>query len=214
MLLKNTIVASVVMIATFLSVGPLTHVEDMAIKKPLAEFPMKVGQWQGKKDKFDDRIYKALGVDDSVLADYRNKDGDTVGLYVGFYRSQREGDIIHSPKNCMPGSGWKITNTEIEDVEVPGLENGRFKAIKLRMKKGPFVNISLYWFQSRGRFISSEYAQKLYLVIDSMTKHRTDGSFVRLITPVVAGGDEQKALNNLKEFAALIIPLLEQHLPS
>ncbi len=68
----------------------------------------------------------------------------------------------------------------------------------------------LYWFHARGRIISSEYMQKVYLVIDSMTRHRTDESFVRLISY----GEEAEALNNLKEFAKLLMPILHEYIPS
>ncbi len=209
----NSMIASAIMILTAFGTGPLNKAEDVPIKKPLSEFPMRMGEWTGVKGRFDPEIYDALGVDDSIMGDFRNPSGGLVNLYVGFYGSQREGDLIHSPKNCMPGAGWKITRTEIEDILVPGPETKKIKAIKLRLEKDGSVNIMLYWFQSRGRFIASEYGQKLYLVLDSMLKHRTDGSFVRLVAPV-ADGDESKALENMMKFAALIIPVLEGHLPS
>ena len=211
--LKNAIIASLVMIATAIGTGPLGRVRDVAIKKPLSEFPMKVGDWTGKRGSFDQKIYDVLGVDDSVLADYRNLAGDNVNLYVGFYESQREGDIIHSPKNCMPGAGWNVIQTRLEDIDVPGNDVGQFRAIELVLQKGESRSIVLYWFQSRGRIISSEYYQKIYLVLDSIFKGRTDGSFVRLIAPVM-DGDEKAALANLKEFAVLIVPKLREYLPS
>ncbi len=211
--LRNAIIASLFMVTTAFGTGFLGKVQDVAIKKPLAEFPLTVGDWTGRQSSFDQEIYDALGVDDSVLADYRNADGDSVNLYVGFYQSQREGEIIHSPKNCMPGAGWKIVQTRLEDVDVPGNAIGKFEAIKLTLQNGESRSIVLYWFQSRGRIISSEYHEKIYLVVDSIFKGRTDGSFVRLIAPVV-DGDEKAALDNLKEFAVLIFPRLGEHLPS
>ncbi len=209
----NSIIASAIMILTALSIGSLNEAKDVPIKKPLSEFPVRVGEWSGTTGRFDPEIYEKLGVDDSILCDFRNPNGGLVNLYVGFYGSQREGDLIHSPKNCMPGAGWKITRAEIEDVLVPGPRTQKIKAVKLRLEKEGSVTIMLYWFQSRGRFIASEYGQKLYLVLDSMLKHRTDGSFVRLVAPV-ADGDERKALENAKNFAAMIIPILNEHLPS
>ena len=86
------------------------------------------------------------------------------------------------------------------------------KAIKLLLQKGAEKQIVLYWFQSRGRIISSEYMQKIWLVIDSVTKHRTDGSFVRLISPVAV--DESTTLKALKEFANMVYPVLSEHIPS
>ena len=55
--------------------------------------------------------------------------------------------------------------------------------------------------------------QKVYLVIDSITRHRTDGSFVRLIAHVT-NDNEAMALELLTDFAELIIPALNEHIPS
>ena len=162
---------------------------------------------------FDQKIYDLVGVDDSFLANYSNPDIGHIQLYVGFYKSQKEGDLIHSPKHCVPGSGWNIIRTSLEELRIPNHNPGTIKVIKLIIAKGSKRQIVLYWFQSRGRFIASEYMQKIYLVIDSITRHRTDGAFVRLIAPIF-NGDEKKTLTNLKSFASLLIPVLQEYLPS
>jgi len=176
---------------------------------------MEIGEWQGTPGAFDQEVYDVLGVDDYILATYRSREKkESVNFYVGFYRSQREGDLIHSPKNCMPGSGWNITETEIETVEVTDNENQEktIKAIKLLLRNGGEKQVVLYWFQSRGRNISSEYMQKIWLVIDSITKQRTDGSFVRYIAPVVTS--EARSLSVLKEFIKETYPLINTYIPS
>ena len=113
----------------------------------------------------------------------------------------------------MPGAGWNITRTSLEEMEIPGIPSGKTKAIKLIVKKGPHKQIMLYWFQSRGRIINSEYMQKIYLVIDSITRNRTDGSFVRLIAPVT-NDNEAETLNRMKDFAKQLMPLLNDYIPS
>ena len=100
----------------------------------------------------------------------------------------------------------------IEELNIPGNSPSKINVIKLNIEQEEKKQIVLYWFQSRGRFISSEYWQKIYLVIDSITKRRTDGSFVRLIAPVI-DGDKEKALKDLKNFAREVIPVLEDYLP-
>lgn len=190
----------------------INYSEDMEPDKPLSTFPKKIGEWKGTEGRFDQEVYDALGVDDSFLGHYRTSEGGYVQLYVGFYKSQREGDLIHSPKNCMPGGGWNITDTSIEELNIPGNSPSKINVIKLNIEQEEKKQIVLYWFQSRGRFISSEYWQKIYLVIDSITKRRTDGSFVRLIAPVI-DGDKEKALKDLKNFAREVIPVLEDYLP-
>jgi EpsI family protein len=209
--IRRAIIASALMFFTILAVGYINHADDMQVLKPLSSFPVEIGQWRGKTERFDKKIYDILGVDDSFLCDYRALDGRQVQLYVGFYQSQREGDLIHSPKNCMPGSGWNITKTSIDEVSIPKTNPGKIKVIKLLLEKGNERMITLYWFQSRGRFIHSEYMQKIYLVLDAIFKHRTDGSFVRLISPIQR--DETHTVGYMKEFAQQLIPILEQYLP-
>jgi EpsI family protein len=189
------------------------HGQPIDLNKPFSTFPMTIGPWVGTEDHFEKKIYNVLGVDDSFLGNYQTIDGRYLQLYIGYYQSQREGNIIHSPKNCMPGAGWNITKTTTEELEIPDIKERKIKVIKLVLEKGPQKQLALYWFQSRGRFIASEYMQKIYLVLDSIRLNRTDGSFVRLIAPVV-NGDESKAFKDLKDFATQIIPILQEYLPS
>jgi len=191
----------------------LSHAENIQPNKPFATFPKQIGEWVGIEARFDQKIYDILGVDDSILANYSTSNGRHVQLYVGFYQSQREGDLIHSPKHCMPGAGWNIIQTSLEKIAMPNTNPGEIKAIKLLLQNGPHRQIVLYWFQSRGRIISSEYMQKIYLVTDSITRRRTDGSFVRLISPVI-NGDEGKTLNTLKDFSVQLMPILNEYIPS
>lgn len=210
MSVKHTIIASALMFFTLFAVRYFSHTEEVHPNKPFSGFPKQIGQWSGKQLFFDKKVYEVLGVDDSFLANYTMSNGKSVQLYIGFYQSQREGDLIHSPKNCMPGAGWKIVQTAIEEIETPGLYSGKINVIKLSLEKGNQKQVMLYWFHSRGRIIASEYLQKVYLVVDSITRHRTDESFVRLI----AYGEEAEALNTIKNFVKLLMPILHEYIPS
>ena len=204
------LIASFLMLLAFCYLTFLHKSEAVLLKKELSTFPKKIGAWTGSVAFFDPQVYEVLGVDDSVLLNYDSPDGKFVQLYVGYYHSQREGDLIHSPKNCLPGAGWLITQTSTEKLSLPGRD---IDVIKLILEKGQEKQMVLYWFQSRGRFISSEYLQKIYMVWDSLTKNRTDEAFVRLVAPVGARG-EKFSTDYLKEFSKQIIPVLEEYLPS
>ena len=213
MSVKHTVIASAVMLLTMALLYMISQTENIYPNKPFSTFPKQIGQWSGQEQFFKDKIYAALGVDDSFLARYRSPDDRLVQLYVGFYQSQREGDLIHSPKNCMPGAGWNIVQTAIEIVDGFDTAPNERELIKLVLQKGAQKQIVLYWFQSRGRIIASEYMQKIYLVWDAITRQRTDGSFVRLIAPVQKG-DADSALEDLINFARLLDPVLNAYLPS
>ncbi|MEA1968953.1 MAG: EpsI family protein [Thermodesulfobacteriota bacterium] len=210
---KRVLIVSAIMVLTMVVLGFVNHSENIKPNKSFDLFPMEIETWNGSTSRFDEKVYDLLGVDDSILATYRSDKGEAVQLYVGFYQSQKEGDLIHSPKNCMPGSGWNITETSIEKVAVnDAVNNNSINVIRLILEKGSQKQVVLYWFQSRGRIISSEYMQKIWLVIDSITKQRTDGSFVRLIASV--DKDEQITLKFMKNFIKDIYPYLNVYIPS
>lgn len=210
---KRTLTAAAILFLAMAFAHYINRSEMIPASKPFATFPKQIGEWTGKESRFEQRIYDILGVEDSFLANFRTKDDRNVQLYVGYYESQREGDLIHSPRNCMPGTGWNVAKISYEIIKRPKSENGNAKVIKLLLKKGAQKQIVLYWFHSRGRIIHSEYWQKIYLVVDSIFRHRTDGSFVRLIAPVI-NGDENSTVNNLKEFGELLMPILDEFIPS
>ena len=200
------------MVFTGILIRVVNLTEAVPPRKPFDSFPLEIGEWAGEKGRFDQSIYDALGVDDSILGSYRTGQGDLVQLYVGYYQSQKKGDLIHSPKNCMPGSGWNITEFSKEVVRCDE-GSGPFTAIKLLIENGGEQQVVLYWFQSRGRIIASEYMQKIYLVVDSILKRRTDGSFVRLISPV-QDGDIDATTQKMKVFAHDLAPYLHAYIPS
>ncbi len=188
-----------------------TQSENIQPSLSFDNFPLEVDQWRGVRSSLDEQVYNILGVEDYVMADYRDLSGRGINLYVGFYQSQSQGDIIHSPKNCLPGAGWKIVDVREETIQFKG-EDSSAKVASLLLKKGEATQVVLYWYQSRGRIIASEYWQKIWLVVDSITRQRTDGSFVRLIAPVQK--DETRTLKVLKSFAKQIKPHLDAHIPS
>ena len=160
---KHTITASAILILTMVFLNYLSHAEEVYPNKSFATFPKQIGRWIGQEEHFDERVYKMLGVDDSFLGSYWAPDDRQIQLYIGFYQSQREGDLIHSPKNCMPGGGWNIVQTSLEEINIPDTNPGKIKVIKLILQNGAQKQVVLYWFQSRGRIISSEYLQKIFV---------------------------------------------------
>ena len=210
---KHTLTASALIILTMVFLNYLSHTEYIHPNKPFSTFPTQIGEWSGEEYRLEEKIYKVLGVDDSFLGNYRTSDGRQVQLNIEFYQSQRKGDLIHSPKNCMPGNGWNIVHTSLEEITIPRGNPGKYKVIKLILEKAAQKQVVIYWYQSRGRIINSEYMQKIYLVVDSIARHRTDGSLVKLITPVTHG-EEDVGLNVLKDFGVQLIPILYEYIPS
>ena len=211
--MRRTFIASACMLLAMLWVHFLGQGRDVDAIKPFSSFPKEIGPWQGKEARFADQVYEVLGVSDSFLANYGNGRGGQAQLYIGYYRSQRQGQTIHSPLNCLPGGGWNILQKSEEDL--PPLQSSPEKVPlkRLLVEKAGQRYVVLYWFQARGRYNASEYWEKIYLVLDSMTRQRTDGAFIRLMAPAV-NGSEGAALESLRDFARELVPVLKQYIPS
>jgi EpsI family protein len=129
-------------------------------------------------------------------------------LYVGYYNSQRQGDTIHSPQNCLPGAGWQPVSAERTRIAGVG---GSIPVNRYVIQKGLDRQVVLYWYQGRGRVIANEYLNKAMLMVDAARLNRTNGGLVRLIAPVVT--TTEAASNELSAFAAALLPRLSEHLP-
>jgi EpsI family protein len=131
-----------------------------------------------------------------------------LALYIGYYASQRQGDTMHSPQNCLPGAGWQPIDSGIVRVRSGARDVDVNRYV---VQKGGDRQVVLYWYQGRGRVTANEYANKMWLMLDAARVHRTDGGLARLITPVVT--DPTEATAHAAAFAATLLPVLSEYLP-
>jgi EpsI family protein len=133
-----------------------------------------------------------------------------INFYVGFYGSQRTGATYHSPQNCLPGTGWEMKDPG--RVEIKTLSGRTFVANRYTVQRGNDRQLLIYWYQGRGRSTASEYEDKLYTSLDSLTSRRSDGAIVRMMIPVWQ--DEQKSLAMLLDFASHVGDELSPFVPN
>jgi EpsI family protein len=74
--------------------------------------------------------------------------------------------------------------------------------------------LTYYWFDQRGRILTNLYQIKFYNVVDSVGKNRTDGSLIRLITPMAESETPDAADERLKGFFREFNPVLYRFLPN
>lgn len=183
--------------------------ETVVAREPLASLPHRVSEWTGRESRpFADDVVAQLGVDDYISRNYTRAGSAPIGVYVGYYGSQRQGDTIHSPQNCLPGAGWRPVASGHHSIEAGGRE---LVVNHYVIQKGLDRQVVLYWYQGRGRVVANEYANKALLMLDAARLHRTNGGLVRLIAPVLTTAEA--ATLELSAFAASLFPLLEKHLP-
>jgi len=171
---------------------------------PFVNFPLQLGEWEGKHEKLDSAVVQKLGMTDYLLVNYNNDEKTSfVNFYVAYYQSQRKGVSPHSPRVCIPGGGWEIA--EFKRIEAAGHPVNR-----VIIKMGEQRQLVYYWFQGHGRVIANEYINKWYLFLDSIFKNRTDGSLVRVVTNVRPGEDLRAADARILSFMAESEPQLNK----
>jgi EpsI family protein len=199
-----------VLVAAFILLHSVGHGEAVVPHRPLRELPFILGSWMGSEQPLSDRIVQAVGVSDYANRIYVSQQSGAAQLYVGYYASQRTGDTIHSPKNCLPGAGWDPIQSGYATISLP---SGRQIVVnEYVIQQGLDKELVFYWYQGRGRVIASEYSGKFWMVADAIARNRTDGALVRLITPM--NDSEQKARARLESFAQLVFPPLDALIPN
>lgn len=191
----------------------LSHGESTPPAKPLAEFPKKVAGYTQIIDwPLDKETLDILKVSDYIDRGYwqPGMNRNLMTLFIAYFRSQRTGTTIHSPKNCLPGAGWNPVYSTVYQMQ---LDDGRKVPINLYvLRKGLEQQLVLYWYQAHGRIVASEYWGKFYLVYDALRLNRTDAALVRVTVPI-QDDDEAKARQRAVEFAKQITTDVDQIIP-
>jgi EpsI family protein len=184
-------------------------------RKQLKDFPKQIAAWEqtGADEKFNQETLAVLRASDYLLRNYRSPDGRSVNFYVGYYASQREGATYHSPLNCLPGSGWVMS--EPGSITITPKGRPAFVANKYLIQNGDHQELLVYWYQGRGRAVASEYWGKVYTVLDSVRMRRSDGAMVRITTSVKTADPAalQAAIDLAADLAADSSTILPEFIP-
>ena len=143
------------------------------------------------------------------MREYTAADGRIANIYVGYYATQRAGATYHSPQNCLPGAGWQLK--EPQYITVTTADGRTFTANRYIIENGVYKEVMIYWYQGRGHIEASEYRDKINTVLDSVTRRRTDGAMVRVMTSV--GDDEAASLAAASDLAASLAEQLPPYVP-
>lgn len=198
-----------ILLGAFVLLHTVSHGEPIVSRQPLRELSFTLGNWTGEERPLQSQIVQAVMVSDYTNRVYFNPADVPVQLYIGYYASQRTGDTIHSPKNCLPGAGWDPIRSEYLRIS---LGDGRQIVVnEYVIQRDQNKQLVFYWYQGRGRIIASEYAGKFWMVADAIYRNRTDGALVRLTTPLNDG--EEKARARLLNFTEILFPHLDELLP-
>lgn len=198
--------ATLAVLASTLAASRLSeHRVPEFLETPLSSVSEHLAGWQAAGAlPLEGRALALLRPTD-VLSRVYEKDGRRLQLFVSYYASQRAGETMHSPKQCLPGSGWQIWKQDTATVDFNG---GRVTINKYGVQKAAQRMLVFYWYQSKNRILASEYLGKIFLVRDALLEGRTAGAMVR-----IALDDDPQASEEGLRFAAALMPQIQRCFP-
>ncbi len=185
--------------------------EPQPQRLPLAEFPRQLAGWDSKEVPVSQEVRDILGPGDFLSRIYYRPGQPYIDFFVAYFPSQRTGNTIHSPKNCLPGSGWMPTEASYLQLRRP--DGAMVTANRYIIANGLDRQLVIYWYQAHGHIVASEYWAKYFLVKDAIAMNRTDGSLVRVITPILSNEETAVAEQRAVRFAEIILGNLDPYIP-
>jgi len=187
--------------------------ETPPVAKPLEAFPAELGKWHMiQQGVMEPEIKDVLRADDYVTRDYAASPTQVANMFVAFFKTQRAGQTPHSPKNCLPGSGWVWTISDTIPVTVPG-RDAPIEINRYVISKGEDKAVVLYWYQSRDRVVAKEYQAAAYVAWDALRYNRTDTSIVK-VTVRIVNNQEEAATQTGVDFIQSFFATLRQYFPA
>ncbi|HET9099930.1 MAG TPA: EpsI family protein [Acidobacteriaceae bacterium] len=180
---------------------------------PLSQVSQVIDGWRGSDLPIDQETRDVLGPGDFLSRMYTQQ-GQTlpIGLFIGYFPTQRSGVTIHSPKHCLPGAGWAFESSHYVNLRDANGQNHRVG--EYIIGNGEMRQFVIYWYQAHGRSVANEYIAKFYLVTDAILRHRTDGALVRVLTPIGSMENTATARARVEAFTAQLIPSLPRFIPN
>jgi EpsI family protein len=211
---KSARLLSLVLLAQAGTFYGFSRSENIPPRAPLAGFSLASTPWQMMQEtELDKETLEVLKADDILSRVYLDRQtGHYATLFVAYFETQRTGKAPHSPKNCLPGSGWTQTQGGTVDIDIPG-RSSPITVNRYVVARGDNQSVVLYWYQSHNRVIASEYSAKIYTVADAIRYNRSDTALVRIVVGV-NGGNTDQALETATSFAKTVFNPLKAYLPN
>lgn len=180
---------------------------------PLNTLPHSIGTWYGYDLSIDTEVISVLGQGEFLSRIYtKTNELAPINLFIGYFPTQRTGQTIHSPKNCLPGAGWTFKSSHYSSFLAAN--GSRYKVGEYLIENGESKEFVVYWYQAHGRSVPGEYMAKIHMVIDAIRTNRTDGALVRVITPVSPNETIAQAKDRALSFCSSLAPYLSEYIPN
>ena len=179
------------------------------VNQSFALFPQTAEGWKMVgQSRFDERTLEVLKPTDYLSREYSSDDGESVGLYVGYHDGGPKSGPIHSPRQCLPGSGWNRIKDEVRALDIGDRKVSYVSAV---YEKDTAKQLFLYWFQVKGDILTDEYALKLMQLKNSVMSNQRDSAFIRLALSVTE--NEEQSILTGEQFIRSFFPAISHALP-
>ena len=185
---------------------------------PLSLMPSTIGGWTAQDYPLDSETLSVLGDGQFLNRVYTNlgpagKPAEIpVSLFIGYFPTQRSGQSIHSPQNCLPGAGWAFLSSKV--INLPTADGRPYPVGEYLIGNAGQKQVVLYWYLAHGRSVASDYLAKAYMMVDAVRLNRTDGALVRIVTPLGTNEALESAEQRAVHFANQVTPLLPRFIPN
>jgi exosortase D (VPLPA-CTERM-specific) len=180
-------------------------------RRDFAGIPSELPEWQSKVRPLDPEVAEVLGADDTIVVDLISPEGDFANVYLAYLEAQRDGRSWHSPRQCIPGGGWQIVKHTIEERRDRDGAARRYNRLIIQYRD--YRQLVYYWYDQRGRDVANEFVMKFWLIYDAVTRKRSDGAMVRLITPITKERGVAEADSVLQNMQARMDGFLPAYIP-
>lgn len=208
----NMVFRFVVLVVLLAGTGLFTRFHQnqvIALAKPFAEFPIAHASWRmAGQSNLSDNVIKVLLPTDYLARRYVSSDGIGVDMYLSFFDGGPDSGRIHSPKNCLPGSGWSEMSSEPIVMELGGEKVNLVRAVYAH---GETRELIYYWFAMQGKTMTDEFSLKLAEITGSMFHQRRDQSFVRISVQTRSSIEDSQ--RSIEVFLRDFYPLIRDYLP-
>lgn len=187
--------------------------------RPLAELPATIGSWGSTDIPISSAVLEVLGKGVFLNRIYRSaatlSSGERtapIGLFIGYFPTQRSGQSIHSPQNCLPGAGWNFESSGVTELADKGEK--RLRVGEYVISNGTERQEVFYWYRTHGHDIANDYVAKIRMLTDSILYNRTDAALIRVTTPFLNGESQRDAHLRALRFTEHVIPMLPAYIPN
>jgi len=196
--------AAIALLAAIGLVYAFYRPSPVPLVKPLAQFPMTAGAWQGRPgDYFGADSLRVPSATDELSAVYQSASGRPVTLYIGYLDSQTQGrELI--------GTHFSKLYRNMGEVDVPGSSTG-MTVNKTVLKKGSQEFLVLFWYNLNGRSVANRYLAKLATAVDGLVRIQTNGAFIMATAEFNGDEDLQKALMDEADLIDALKPALSDY---